>query len=261
MFFVLLLSLSALSIAGAAAYFSVFGLAQVFSGAFLSVVIMGSVLEAGKLMAASFLYRFWEKIHFIFKVYLLSAVLVLMLITSMGIAGYLSSAYQQDTISLREMTTLVENYRGELQTLSERKLEMDAQISNMPPDYVTARQRLMESFRPEYERINPRIEFLTERINTFDAEILQTQAKIGPIIFISEVLGANPDKAVIYLIAIIVIVFDPLAVSLTIAANVAIMNRKKSTQKESEGILEEHSTGPTPADKIKLDILKSVSKT
>ena len=97
-YFYIWIGLSALFIAGSAAAFSVYGLAKLFSGAFISVVIMASALELGKLVTASFLYRYWNMINWFQKVYMTIATIVLIFITSAGIFGYLSNAYQGATL-------------------------------------------------------------------------------------------------------------------------------------------------------------------
>ncbi len=225
--FIIVLVAAALLIAAAAAFFSVYGLAQVFAGAFVSVIIMGVALEVGKLVAASFLYRYWDNISKLLKAYLMAAVLVLMGITSMGISGYLTAAYQTDTVGLRDADAKLTSYTEELDGLVARKADMDKQISQLPTDYVAARQKLMNSFKSEYERINPRIEFLRAEIEPLRQQKIATEAKVGPIVFISKVIGSETDDAIFWLIVLIVIVFDPLAVALTIAANIAIADRKK----------------------------------
>ena len=103
-----LVGLSALLIAGSAAFFSVFGLSKLFAGASLAVIIMAGSLEFGKLVAASFLYRYWKKINFLHKTYMTIAVITLVLITSAGIFGFLSNAYQGATVEFeKESTTLL----------------------------------------------------------------------------------------------------------------------------------------------------------
>src|SRR6056300_1260595 len=96
MFIALLTLLSALSISGVAAYYSIIGLATIFPGAFWPVVIMGSVLEAGKLVCASWLYRNWKRTNILLRSYLFFAVIVLIMVTSMGIFGFLSKAHLQN---------------------------------------------------------------------------------------------------------------------------------------------------------------------
>lgn len=230
MIFIVVLIASAILIAASAAFFSIYGLAQVFAGAFLSVIIMGIALEVGKLVAASFLYRYWDKISTLLKVYLMMAVIVLMGITSMGISGYLTSAYQTDTVDLRDTATSLSSYTEELKTLNLRKVEMDKQVSQLPVDFVAARQKLMATFAPEYKRIDARVDFLQSEIAPLQKTKNAVEAKVGPIIFISKVLGSETDDAIFWLIVLIVLVFDPLAVALTLSANIAWADRKRGQQ-------------------------------
>jgi hypothetical protein len=187
---------------------------------------MGVALEVGKLVAASFLYRYWTKISTGLKAYLMAAVLVLMAITSMGISGYLTAAYQTDTVGLRDASSKLTSHTEELDRLVARKADMDRQISQLPADYVAARQKLMKSFESEYATMNPRIEFLQGEKSKLQEQKITTEAKVGPIVFISKVLGSETDDAIFWLVILIVCVFDPLAVALTIAANIAIADRK-----------------------------------
>lgn len=225
MFFIVILILTTLALAGSAAYFSVYGLAQVFTGAFWSVVLMGSALEAGKLVASSFLYRFWHKTSLFLRAYLFVAIIVLMGITSMGISGYLTAAYQTDTVGLRDEASQLSTAKEELDRLVARKADMDKQIADVPPAYVSAKQRLIKTFAPEYERINPRIIELQTQVTSLTTNQLTKEAKVGPIIFISRVLGKETDDAIFWLVILLVVVFDPLAVALTIATNIAIQDR------------------------------------
>ena len=228
MAFIVILVAAALLVASAAAFFSVYGLAQVFAGAFISVIVMGVALELGKLVAASFLYRHWDTISKALKIYLVSAVIILMGITSMGISGYLVAAYQSETTDFRTDSTILHAQEQELERHLARKAEMDRQISELPSDYVAARQKLVRTFEPEYATINPRIAELQRSVAEIKSKNIQTEAKIGPIVFISKVLGASPDNAIFWLIFLIVLVFDPLAVALTLAANIAITKRNNT---------------------------------
>ena len=133
MFFIFLLGLAALLVAGSAAYFSVLGIATLFSGSFYQVVVMAGALEFGKLVATSYLYRYWNKTTWFLKVYLLIAVLILMGITSLGIFGYLSAAYQVN---------------------SSKFSQIDSQIT------LLGQQK--EGFEKEIEQINSRVDTLNK---------------------------------------------------------------------------------------------------
>ena len=117
MLFIAILIIAATAIAGAAAFFSVYGLAFTFSGTFWSVVVMGTSLELGKLVAASYLYRYWKQTHIALKVYLMTGVLALMVLTSTGIFGYLSTGYQTDVLPLKQA-------QEQVKLLDEEKLRL-----------------------------------------------------------------------------------------------------------------------------------------
>lgn len=245
MLFIVLLVLTTIAIAASAAFFSVYGMAQLFAGAFVPVIIMGASLEAGKLVAASFLYRYAKEIGLALKVYLMSAIFILMLITSMGIFGFLTAAYQKDTIPLAEMQQKIELYDTEYQQLIERRTQIDQQIAAINPDYVTVKQRLVKDFAPEREAIDARLQVLTPELQKLKTDQIDVEAKIGPIMFVAEVMGEDPKTAVFWFVVLLISVFDPLAVALTIATNVALQKRKEE-QVKKQG----------PVQEVKLDSLK-----
>lgn len=227
MLFIIIMVLTTFAIAASAAFFSVYGLAHLFTGALIPVIIMGSSLEAGKLVAASFLYRYTHKIGLALKLYLASAILVLMLITSMGIFGFLTAAYQQDTLPLAEMQQKISSYETEQQQLITRKDQIDKQIADVGPNYVRAKQRLVKEFGEERKIIETRLSQLTPELQQLKTQHVNVKAKVGPIMFIAEVMGKDPNTAVFWFVIILISVFDPLAVALTIATNIAIKTRKE----------------------------------
>ncbi len=239
MLFIILLGFSAFSIAVVAAYFSIYGLAAIFSGFFWQVIAMGTVLELGKLVTASYVYRYGDLISRKMKAYLYAAVFVLMLITSIGIFGFLSQGYQQDTLSLKQQEQqihLLETERIEIEKFKderiERKKQIDNDIASLPNNFITARQRLMKSYGPELKTLKVDIADYTTSINkktlaisTLKQEKLITEVHIGPIIFIARAFNETTDSATKYLILLLIFAFDPLAVMLTIATNHAMMIR------------------------------------
>ena len=228
MIFISILILSALSLAGTAAYFSVVGLATIFAASFWPVVIMGSVLEAGKLVTASFLYRFWHKIRMPMKIYLCSAVLVLMLITSAGIFGILSGSYQHDSLPLKQMEAKVQMLTQERDTLADRKKQIDGIIAAISPNYITKRIEQQKKFEAEENNINKRIPELNKEIQELTEKKLNQEAHTGPIVYLAKLLGRPIDDATAYMLYLIMFVFDPLAVTLTIGANMAVIEHKKT---------------------------------
>ena len=139
--------LSALLIAGSAAAFSVFGLSKLFAGAALSVIIMAGSLEFGKLVAASFLYRYWNNINRLLKIYMTIGVITLVLITSAGIFGYLSNAYQGATVNFEKQSTSLLYKEDRLEQLEEDKIylkeELEESISSLPENYITAKRKII----------------------------------------------------------------------------------------------------------------------
>ena len=153
-----LVGFSALSIAGSAAFFSVFGLSKLFAGAALSVIIMAGSLEFGKLVTAAFLYRYWDKVNLFQKTYLMTAVVTLVLITSAGIFGYLSNAYQGATVNFEKQSTALLYKEDRLEQLSEDKEflkeELEAAVAELPENYRTAKRQLREEYQPKINQIN-----------------------------------------------------------------------------------------------------------
>lgn len=263
MIFIALLVLSTLAIAGSAAFFSIYGLAQVFAGAFWPVVFMAASLEAGKLVAASYLYRYWKVIGFLRKTYLSLAILVLMAITSAGIFGFLSGAYQQDVLPLEEMKAQIvqlDQRKAELEKQKEervlRRQEINKQINDLPSNYATKRQQVRLEYKPELEQIasdlhrfDEQIRAATDKEHELKTAVIQQKVHTGPIIFIAKALGQEIDDATKYMIFLIIFAFDPLAVALTVGANDAILQRKGGRdyllQLEDEG-----TKGVTPLPSV-----------
>ena len=240
MFFLVVLILTALSIAGSAAFFSIYGLAQIFTGSFWPVVIMASSLEAGKLVSASYVYRYWDKITFLMKTYLLATILILMVITSAGIFGFLSSAYQLDILPLEDMQEqiiLLDQKKIELADLKQEKIarreQINAIISAFPDNYATKKAQARAEFKPEMDKLNIDIDALSTRFQSATEEqhqlkrnVIQQRVHTGPIIFIAKAFNYEVDDATKWMILLIIFAFDPLAVILTVGANIAIIERR-----------------------------------
>ena len=237
-YFIYWIGLSALLIAGSAAAFSVYGLAKLFSGAFLSVVVMASSLELGKLVAASFLYRYWNFINWFQKVYMTLAVVVLIFITSAGIFGYLSNAYQGATLEFEKQSTELLTIEERIEQLDEDKVflkeELEQAISELPDNYITAKRKLREEYNPQITQLNQELlEYKTKRAD-LEIQLVSTGVDVGPAIYLARTFGTDIDTVVKFFIFILIFVFDPLAVMLVIAYNqVLLQNRpKEKTQDE-----------------------------
>lgn len=250
-----LVLLSSLTIAGVAAFFSISGLASLFAGAFSAVVIMASVLEAGKLVTASFLTRHWKDLTRMLRFYYITATCVLILITSAGIYGFLTAAYQTtaDQLSIVEQQANVlelrkerfeeqlELYSGERERISETILQLTEGLSNNIVQYVDQEtgqlvtstssatrnviQSQLDNATQERERTSLRIEEATDSITSLDIQRIELEAnnevaaEIGPLRYLSNLTGWSMDRVVNLFALLIVFVFDPLAVALIVGYN------------------------------------------
>ena len=223
--------LSALLIAGSAAFFSVFGLSKLFAGATLSVIIMAGSLEFGKIIGASFLYRYWDKIHNWLKIYMTVGVVTLVGITSAGIFGFLSNAYQGATIQFEKQSTTLFYKEDRLEQLEEDKVylkeELEQSIASLPENYITAKRNLREEYNPKVLELNDEILNIKQDISDLKVELVETGVDVGPAIYLAKIFDTDIDSVVKFFIFILIFVFDPLAVMLVVAFNQALVLREE----------------------------------
>ena len=228
-----LVGLSAFLIAGSAAFFSVFGLSKLFAGAQLAVIIMAGSLEFGKLVAASFLYRYWDKINFLQKFYMSLATIILILITSAGIFGFLSNAYQGATVGFEKESTALLYKQDRLDQLLEDKVflkeELNAAISELPENYRTARRKLREEYQPQISQINKDIVELKGEVGDLKIALIETGVEVGPAIYLARVFDTDVDTVVKFFIFVLIFVFDPMAVMFVISYNVTLQYSEEDT--------------------------------
>ena len=221
-----LVGLSAILIAGSAAFFSVFGLSKLFAGATLSVIIMAGSLEFGKLVAASFLYRYWDKINFLQKFYMSLATIILIAITSAGIFGFLSNAYQGATVEFEKQSTSLMFMEERLDQLQEDKVflkdELEQSISELPENYRTAKKKLREDYQPQISEINKMMLNLKGEIGDLKTTLVETGVDVGPAIYLARIFQTDIDTVVKFFILVLIFVFDPMAVMFIISYNVAL---------------------------------------
>jgi len=255
----LLLGLSALFVAFNAAFFSVSGLSKLFAGAAFSVIIMASSLELAKLITAGYLYNYWDKINKSFRIYLSGAVLILILITSLGIYGFLTSAFQdtfnQFSIKEKQLAFLqqkekfwgddVIRYDEELKristnisTLSNAKSQSiqvrDTSVAGGIRTTISTSELRISQKRIEVEEQNrkgvqSKREVAADSLQTIQLKILDVESsegvssELGPLEYLSGLLDRPMDVIINWFILIIIFVFDPLAVALVIAFNNAVL--------------------------------------
>ena len=230
-----LVGLSALIIAGCAAFFSITGLGVLFSGAALSVMVMAGSLEFAKLVAATYLKQKWDEITGFNKWYLVSAVAVLMIITSAGIFGYLSNAFQQQNLKLQQVDREIAVYSTKITTNDAQITQLNTQLGQLSStqstilEKGTVNNRLLRSIDNKDRQvatINKKISSLqddnaknNEEINKIKIANLDLEKEVGGFRFVAEAFGMELKNVVKFFIFLIVIVFDPLAVALIIAFN------------------------------------------
>lgn len=227
--------LTSLLVAGVAAYFSVIGLATIFAGSFWPVVIMAGALEVGKIVTAGFLHIRWSDINSWFKVYLSSAVVVLMLITSLGIFGFLAKANIEQTLQgdrysleLSILDKRLDAKNSELNRYEERLENLDYIIDTARPqdrNYIDRRQKDERAeIALDIDNVVVEIVELTEDKLPLQREQLVQEGEIGPIKYVAEMLYGEDvakdklDNAARILIFFIIFAFDPLAILLLIAS-------------------------------------------
>lgn len=215
--------ITAITLSGIAAYYSVIGLAKLFPGSFLPVVIMGSVLEISKLVTVSWLYNNWNSAKVLLRLYFLIAILLLMGITSMGIFGFLSRAHIETNVVVGENSVRLQTIEQKEKIANDRLKFLLKKAGDDPAKISRKTAEQIDNVQNELVKLqNDKMPFLQEQN--------KLKAEIGPIQYIAEIIYDKNDenfidKAVRLVILIIIVVFDPLAVLLLIAANITFRNR------------------------------------
>ena len=266
---ILITFLSAISISVIAAGYSIMGLATLFAGAVVPIIAMGSALEVGKLVAASWLYNNWHNklVPKTIKAYLTFAVVVLIFITSMGIFGFLSKAHLdqvQPTSSNNIKIELIDkqiNQQELIITRANKTLSLlDSTLEKyVDMEYVTRGLKEREKQKPERDALtlainnaSDTIAELTDKKGTLQLEQDKIEAEVGPIKYIAELIYGEEakdhfDKAVRWVIIVLIFVFDPLAVLLLIAANISLRSRKVAKEEDEAKVQKDYQKEATNA--------------
>ena len=250
-----LLFIAALFVAGTGAFFSVTGLGVLFSGASTSVIVMASALEFAKLVSASYLEQKWKETTLFLKVYLTSAVFILMLITSAGIFGYLSNAFQQQNIKLQQVDREILVFQTKIDQNTAQIEQLSTQISESNKNQTTilgkgkVNNRLLRSIDNrdrQIGKINDKIAKLqeenaknNEEINKIRLNNLDLEKEVGGFKFVAQAFDVELDKVVKWFMFLIVFVFDPLAIALVIALNKLLKENNPKIEENSD-ILEKN---------------------
>ena len=242
---------TALSIAGVAAWYSIVGLMAIFAGAVIPIAIMGGVLEVGKLVTAAWLHQNWKKTSLWMKSYLTSAVFVLMVITSLGIFGFLSKAHLEHSIAIGgnnelRITQLERQVDRQQSIISDSETvltQLDDQVATLieydrirgPSGSIATRQAQAEERATLNENIDAayiRIEEIQKALSPLQEERLAIEVEVGPLKYIAELIYGDVaedyfDEAVRAVIILLIVTFDPLAVVLLLAATQGFAQRKQ----------------------------------
>ena len=250
----LLTFVTSLAIASVAAWYSIIGLTAIFSAAVIPIIIMGIVLEIGKLVAASWVYTYWNETGKLLRGYLVSAVVILMLITSMGIYGFLSKSHIDAGVGTNQTYVKVERLDSRIQSeqrvidRAEKQLKTldDALERYIELGVVSKGLRKREEQEPERKLLQSTITKSQSKIDTYldeksvyELEIKNFEVEVGPLKYIAALIyGDNAksmlDETVRYVILLLIFVFDPLAVLLLIAANQSYRREKPVEPVEEE---------------------------
>lgn len=259
--------LAALSLSAIAAFYSIAGLAAIFAAAVTPIIVMGSILEVSKLVLASWLYRNWEPLPKLLKSYFLVAIVILMTLTSMGIFGFLSKAHLDQAVpsgDLQAQLSLIdEKINNEKETINEARntlAQLDKQVNEIinrtanatdtkaVERSISARKRQATERKQLYETISTaqtRVSELQKEKTPLAQQVRKVEAEVGPIKYIAALIyGDNPDqnvleKAVRWVIIMIVSVFDPLAVLMLVGYNWTLKNARKEEEPTPEGWVNE----------------------
>ena len=249
MIFLILLIISALSVSAVAGYFSIIGLMSIFPAVVYPIMAMGIVLELAKLVTASWLYRNWKKAGILLRSYFTMSVIILSVITSMGIYGYLSKAHLEHTVTTGDKTLQIDRVDGRIAAQQRRIDDAEQVIGQLDQavqvliNYDRIRGRdgslaVRQSQSQERQTLNTSIDdaasametLLTDKLR-LETEQLSIAVEVGPIKYLAELIYGEStqkelDKAVRFVILLLVLVFDPLAILLVISVNMSLMERR-----------------------------------
>jgi hypothetical protein len=254
-------SFTATFVALCAAVFSVTGIAKLFAGAALSAGIMAAALELGKIVSISFLYQYWKEIPKTLKYYLSVAAIILMVITSAGIYGYLSSAYAKVASTPLALSADIQTVQGRVGSLEQDikrkedrlnqlitlRSQQETRLDNMVSKSTTGNSATIRSAQSALTAADKNVTDLQKEITNLSAQRdslngisiskrveIETNGDIGTFVYIAKVLGTDLDTVVKWFTFVIVLVFDPLAVALVVAVNFLIKNKDTVDPREEK---------------------------
>jgi hypothetical protein len=225
--YILLLGFTAGTVSLVGAYFSVSGLAKLFAGAPIAVMVMAGALEFAKLVSASFLHANWSRLHIVMRLYMSMAVGILMSITSLGIFGFLSYAYQHASSEMKNTMVRLDYMNSEDRKVQEEIQRLQKEIDDVPASRISKRMEIQKELEPRFETLKRQSIELQMKMREENLKKLSFQIEIGPVVYVAQLFNKNMDDVATWLIVLFVFVFDPLAVSLVLATSFAVKNQDK----------------------------------
>ena len=278
--FPFIIAFSALSVSVSAAFYSVFGLSHLFAGASTEVIIMAGALEFAKLVVASLLYQYWNVINKLLRAYLISAVFILMVITSGGIYGFLSGAFQETNTESQFLDKQVQIIDAKRTRFIENRDDLKLTVKDLTTSlanptmiqYVdsasgqlvnTTSSRTRRMLEKQLKEAKTNLSSVTDSIAVYDVKILEQQIgnesarELGPLKYMAELTGKPMEQIVNWFMLLIIFVFDPLAIAMVVAANMAFAQIKSFKPKEEQKDYKVYKKNEAPKEKI---IIKEIIK-
>lgn len=224
------LIISAICVSSLGAYFSIIGIGSLFSGAMVAVWLMAGSLELSKFVLAAYIHQRWNEMAKTFKYYLTFAIVVLSCITSMGIFGFLSDAYQSASSAINAEQIRVDTIKNQ-QKMTQAEIDrLTKAIDEVPDARISRKMKLRAELEPTISQLTKKMADLEQSLSDKSVAMIDIQKKVGPLMYISRSFNVNIDTVVKYLILVFVMVFDPLAICLVIATTQALTSRGQSQQ-------------------------------
>ena len=248
--------ITSLAIAAVAAWYSIIGLTTIFSAAVVPIIIMGVVLEIGKLVAAAWVYQNWKETNVLLKSYLVSAIVVLMLITSMGIYGFLSKSHidagintTEISVKLERLDNRIDSEQRQIDRAEKTLKQLDDRLEKMNDGwFITRGIKQREKEQEERQQLNniikkseSEIDKLLDKKSEYQLEVKNFEVEVGPIKYIAALVYGDEaknylDNTVRYVILLLIFVFDPLAVLLLISANQSYRKELEINPPKEQGL-------------------------
>ena len=248
--------ITSLAIAAVAAWYSIIGLTTIFSAAVVPIIIMGVVLEIGKLVAAAWVYQNWKETNVLLKYYLVSAIIILMLITSMGIYGFLSKSHidagintTEISVKLERLDNRIDSEQRQIDRAEKTLKQLDDRLEKMNDGwFITRGIQQREKEQEERQQLNniikkseSEIDKLLDKKSEYQLEVKNFEVEVGPIKYIAALVYGDEaknylDNTVRYVILLLIFVFDPLAVLLLISANQSYRKELEKNPPKEKGL-------------------------